>query len=313
MKRIIIFSLLALMATGLHAQSLLTVPNDARTMSMADATFATSDNAFGAIANPASFVLGKKNFSVGLNYTYFQPGKIYGQTHIPNLAAAYRINDRWSVSLNAGSFLMKGYESWNKDTDLSIGACPHEIFVSAGVGFRIIDQFSVGANIRYFNSSLANETIIPGYRCGNAVSADIALMYAVRGIGIAAGVSDIGSKVKYGESAVAPHRMPMSTKLGISYDLFLGKHNELTFTVQSNWYPYVSSFAFSASVEYTLNDYLFVRGGYRYADGKQIMPSYGSAGIGGKVAGVSLAGAYLIAPSNSPLHNTFSLNLSYEF
>lgn len=304
-----VLSIAAFSAAG--AQSLLTVPSDARSLSMAGSAYSSVATGSEAAANPAGFVLSGKKLSAEAGYVFFQPHR--NANHLASVSAGYGIGDRWAVVFRAGYFSHAAYDAIGMDGMYLGRVNPYEFHISAGTGFRIMDGLSAGVNVRYFNSAMGS-SVIPGYTDGNAVSADIMLhCVPVSGLNISAGVSDIGSDLSYGKGEYPAARMPFAAKVGVSYDADLAEHHRLTVSCQGDWYPYSGGFAAGAGLEYSIYDFAFLRGGYRYASGRQMMPSYASVGVGGRFAGVSLSCAYLIADRKSPMLNTFSVSLNYEF
>ena len=178
---------------------------------------------------------------------------------------------------------------------------PSDMQVNFGVGWRFLPYLSAGANVKYVRSSLAE-----GHAYG-AVASDLFLMSEVSDFRVALGVSSLGSKVT--SASGDKFGLPASVTLGAGYGHTFAQKHGVEILAEADWY-FSGALSANAGAEYTFNDLVSVRAGYRYG-GKSIIPSYASVGAGVKFFGVHLDAAFLIA--SGPLKNTFCIGAGYSF
>lgn len=301
---------IALFPAAISAQTLLNVPGDARSLATGGSDIAMGTTPFSVVSNPAAIVQSDRTFSVALNYMMFQPS--VNMNHLPGVAAYYKINQKWGVSLNARYFSHPVYDC-SGDNGIVLGTVsPYELAVSAGISYQIIDGLSVGANLGYFGSNMGNPKIMEGYNNGGAFMADVSLMYSISGFSAVLAVTNLGTDIYHG-AAYGLTGMPAAGRIGVAYDCMLGEKNRLSFSLQGDILMDSGNTNLGIGAEYSYSENVFVRCGYHYGIGMLSIPSYFSVGAGCKFAGISLSAAYLVADKASALLNTFNITLGYEF
>ncbi len=93
-----------------------------------------------------------------------------------------------------------------------------EYTADIGFAFRIIPGLAVSANVHYLSSDLGTE------QKGNAYSADIGLMYAVRRLKAGLTATHLGSKMDYGYGAYGA----ASINAGLSYRFEFGNNHAIS-------------------------------------------------------------------------------------
>ncbi len=162
---------------------------------------------------------------------------------------------------------------------------PSDMHVNVGLAWRFLPFLSLGANIGYATSSLAE-----GHSYG-ALAADVFAMAKFGGLKVTAGVANVGTTVK--DAAGNEFCIPGSIAVGAGYSKVFGEKNGIDVLVDADYY-FSGWMAVAAGAAYTYNDLVSVRVGYRYG-GESPVPSYASVGAGVKLLGIKLDAAYLIS------------------
>lgn len=254
----------------------------------------TSSIAFAAYTNAAAIPFSESTGDVAVGYTMWQPSAV--NTNYVNVAAGFNIKDKVGV---AAGF---SYGMFNKNDFAGMDVVPNDMQVNVGISWRFLKFLSLGANVGY-----ARETLMKDYSLG-AVTADVYLMSEFADFKIAAGVSNVGSKVK---SKYSTYSLPSAVNVGLGYDKVFAEKHGVDVAVDADYY-FAGAFAASVGAGYTFNDLVSVRAGYNYG-GKAVIPSYASVGAGVKFFGVKIDLAYLIGVADSPMKNTLAVSLGYSF
>lgn len=315
MKKISIMAAALLFSAALNAQTgvVMNMPDDPASMAMGGTVAASETNAFTVGVNPAGMVLTEKKMAVGVNYMMWSPSEM--KANYVGLSGFYKIGDRLGVSLNGKYMMFPSYNMTDGNGNFIGPKSPYDMTIGVGVAYRIIDGLAAGVNLRYFGSSIATSAYDANYKDASAFSADVSLMYTIKGFRVTLAANNLGTKVKYGTSEVfSTNDLPAYARLGFGYAHTFAEKHALSAGVEYDYAIYDSGSAVGAGIEYGFNDMVFVRGGYHYGDNKAVsIPSYASVGLGVKFFGVSLNAAYLIPSGNSLLKNTFNVSLGWEF
>ncbi len=251
-----------------------------------------------AFTNAAVIPFSESKLDVSAGYMMWQPGSV--NSNVINAGAAFNLGGKLGVAAGL-------YYGMNPEYDITSGSGtpagtfkPSDIHAAVGVSYRFLGFMSVGVNMGYATSSLAE-----GQSYGT-VTGDAFLMAKLAGLKVTAGVSNVLGKIK--SASGAEFTLPASVALGAGYDLNFGK-NAIEANVDVDYF-FGGALAASVGTGYTFNDLVSVRAGYRYG-GESPIPSYASVGVGGKFMGIKLDVAYVI-PSG-PMANTLALNLGFCF
>lgn len=296
-------ALLALSMSGLlvNAQTMPSLLLDQDPVSLATGMAGTASEA-GAFAlqnNVAAVSLSETTLDAQVGYGIWQPA--YSNIKTIGVGAMYKMGKLGFAfdykKLNLPSYSgVSGNGSDIRDSEFT----PGEVNLAAGASYAFMDYLSAGLTLRYAGSRLADDA------SATVFGADVALYYSKDALRAGLSINNIGSKVKYSETA---YPQPMMAKLGAGYDLDLGT-SSVAFTAEAD-VLFAGGIMAGAGCEYSFKDMVFARAGYHYGNSVNTVPSYASAGLGLSVFGAQLNFAYLFA---SPvLANTMCVSLGYSF
>lgn len=261
----------------------------------------TSSIAYASFSNAAAVPFSDLKGDFAAGYTLWQP--TLSKVNIISAAGAYNINGKVGIAAGFSYGLHPGYEAFDEAGTGKGEFKPSDMMLNLGISWRFVDWLALGVNLEYAGHKLAE-----AHKYG-AFSTDLFLMTKVNGFKGALGVSNLGTKVKSANGD--KFALPSSLTAGVGYDGVFAEKHKLDVNAEVDYY-FQKAFAASFGAGYTFNDMVSVRAGYHYG-GKSVIPSYASAGIGLKFAGVTLDAAYLIADKASPMKNTLQLSLGYRF
>ena len=286
----------------LQAQVLpsLLLNQDAASLAMGSAGVSSDAGAYALENNVAAISLAEQKMAVQAGFGMWQPS--YSDLKTIGLAGMYRVSDKIGVALDFKYLMMPSYSEVTgngsdiRDSEFS----PSEMGLSAGFSYAILDYLSAGITLRYAGSTLGPEAN------ADVFGTDIGVFFKKNAVSAGLSLNNLGSEVKYSEVGYA---QPMLLKVGAGYDLKLG-NSALLFSAQAD-VLFAGGIMAGAGCEYAFKDMLFARAGYHYGDAVNAVPSYGSAGLGVKIAGVCLDVAYLYG--SKVLSNSMCISLGYSF
>lgn len=288
--------LLASLSLAAQQQEVLTfsrIERNPRAVALAGAGSASVGSvAYSSFVNSAviPFYDGKGDFAAG--YEYWAPS--LGAAHSAGIAGAYNFGP---VGVSLGGV----YQFEQPDPD---GFRPADIQINLGAGVKILPWLGIGINARY-----VQENLFQGYS-QKGFGVDASLLFApVKGLTVAVGASNIGSKVK--SSAGTEYPQPLSLTVAAAYSLALGSRNFLEFMLDENYYLYSRTNAVSVGVEYSFAHIAFARAGYRIASRNTVYPSHLGLGLGAQYKGFRLDVSYLTL--SEVIGNTVAVGLGYRF
>ena len=263
-------------------------------LGMGSVSVASDASAFSADGNMAASVLSEKRMAAEAGYSLWQPSMF--RHSITSLGAYYKIGNRAAVGLSGKYLIEKDYVIVGEDETES-GTCrPQEGFVSAGAAYGILDGLAVGANLKVAFSKIAPDA------SSVVFAADIHAIYSIKGVNVALGVSNLGSKVDYG---YGKYGIPAMLRAGVAYSIA-----GFTCNAEADWQLGTGILA-SVGAEYSILDIIDIRAGYHYGQKGTVLPTFASVGLGLELFGVNLDAAFLV--SAGPMKNTFSIGLGYSF
>ncbi|MBQ9411386.1 MAG: PorV/PorQ family protein [Bacteroidales bacterium] len=247
--------------------------------------------AYASFTNSAiiPFYEGKADFAAG--YQHWAPK--LGAGNAVSAAGAY----------NFGSFgvALGGVYQMEQDFD---GFRPSELQINLGAGVKILSWLGLGVNARY-----VQETIFQGHSNKGFGLDAMALFAPVKGLTVAAGVSNIGTQVQ--DSAGNKYPQPTSLTVAAAYNLMIGSKNFLEFMLDENYFISSGKNAISFGMEYSYDHIGFARVGYRIASDGAAYPSHLSLGLGAQYAGFRIDVSYLTL--SEVIGNTVAVGLGYRF
>ena len=175
---------------------------------------------------------------------------------------------------------------------------PIDMAVGASFAYGIIPAVGIGASVRYLYSKTT-----PQHHFGT-VGADILVSGGVKGFRYAAGVTNIGGKVKAADGT--KYAIPAAGTVAAGYDHTFGMHC-IGASVQGDYF-FKGGFRCGVGAQYDYNEIVYVRAGYSYG-GKTVLPSYASLGAGFHFKGFHLDVAALIGD----ITGTVMIGAGYRF
>lgn len=290
-------------AYGLQAQVLpsLLMNQDAASLATGSAGVSAEAGAYAIENNVAAIPFSRQNMAVRAGFGMWQPS--YADLKTIGLAGMYKLTDKMGVALDFKYLMMPSYSGvTGGGTDIRDSEFkPSEFGIAAGFSYAIIDCLSAGVTLRYAGSTLAPEAK------AKVFGTDIGVFFKKNALSAGVSLNNLGPKAKYSEAAYA---QPMLAKLGLGYNLGMGE-SDIFFSAQAD-VLFAGGVMAGLGCEYAFKDMVFARVGYHYGSASAaVLPSYGSAGLGLKFAGVCLDVAYLYG--SKVLANTMCATLGYSF
>lgn len=143
-----------------------------------------------------------------------------------------------------------------------------------------------------------------------AATAEAFALADVSGIRIAAGVRNIGGKIKSSEGS--SFSLPASVSAGVAYRFVNTEQHHIEAGADADIFIDGGASA-SVGVEYSYRNAAFARLGYNYASDKAPVPSFASVGIGFSIRSVRIDASYILPEKESPQKNTFSAGVGIWF
>lgn len=258
----------------------------------------TSPGAYAAFYNPSAGVFMERGGQAAFSYGNW----VAGSSDLLGFGGVMRLGER--IALNAGfsADLGEAYDVYNKLGKVTRSFTPKDMTAAFGIGYRLNRSFSVGANVKYASSSLADEVSY------GSVAADIFVTGRFGGLSASAGVANIGGKVE--SSSGDSYSLPSSVSAGLGYGLFLTDRLKADASLTADCY-FSGAVAAGLGASVSWSRFVTFRAGYNYG-GESVIPSYATAGLGFSFAAFALDATYYIVPSDSPLSGTFLLALRYN-
>ena len=297
MKRIFItvsiFAALSLSASAQSMSSLL-IPVDPVSASLASSAAAGEATAFAAAVNASAMSFSADRFKAAVSYGSWAPDA--ADSKAVNAGAFFRLGERASLGFTGSYFLDREMEISSATGAVTGTFTPKDIVARLGFSYLITDCLSAGVTANVISSSVGPDL------SGTAFGGDISVMYRQNGLNAVLGLCNLGTSISYGGDS---YSMPMYARAGAAYSVA-----GLTLSAEAD-YLTEGAFSAAAGAEYNIADIAFLRAGYHYGAEDMGLPSFASAGLGLKFAGVELNAAYLLA--SDTLGGTLLLGLGYSF
>ena len=294
MKKIITILAAVALSASLHAQDAATTamsfaarPSDAKSLAMGGTT---------AFHSMAARVQDATKLDANV---FYMPWKNAGGSSNGFGADVFaRLGKSFGIGAN---FLMdngKPVDNYTGIGSTSGKFTPKSMVVGGGISYKIIPAVSIGASVRYLSDKLTAKTAY------SAIGADVMLSGKFSGFSYAAGVTNLGSKVKKSESTT--FAIPAAATVAGRYNYTKEVH-DIEASLQADWF-FKGGFRAGAGAQYTFKDMVSARLGYSYG-GKSPLPSFFSVGAGFKFKGITIDGAFLVGD----VTGTFMAALGYRF
>lgn len=303
MKKIHIYMAAAVLfllpaAAGAQALPFVAAEFDASVLGKAGADITeTGSVSNAAFSNAAVIPFAETRLDVAAGYTMWGPTS----GNVITASGAYNLKDRLGIAAGFSYGMNPAYDITGPNGASSGTFAPSDMQIGAGVAYRFLDFLSAGANVGYATSSLAE-----GHSYG-AVTADVFVMGAFSGLKVALGVSNLGTSVT--SDGGAKFSLPTSVTLGAGYGKTFGEKHGIDLLLDADYFL-EGAIAAALGAEYTFNDLVSVRAGYRYG-GESPVPSFATVGLGVKWSGIKLNFAYVLG--SEAMGNTLAVGLGYCF
>lgn len=314
MKKSLIIAIILLSSVAVsrgQVASLVTITPDARSAGMGDTGISASANAFSVFGYTAAIALEPGTAAFGYSYTPWMRSHIRGY-NLHSAAGYWRPGDRHGIALGFRYFNSPTVRYTDDNGNLLNEFRPADMAVDLGYAYAITDELGVAVNARGVYSDLSN---YPGTESGLAFAGDLSVYYRKDDLSAGLSVSNLGSKMKYGNDDDGTF-MPANIKLGGAYRMPLGSDmHVITGALEAGYslLPSENRGVFGGiGVEYMFNGFIAVRGGY-HAASKVVGSSYGTAGLGINLDIFSVDFSYLIAGADSSVRNTMRFSLGVKF
>ena len=286
--------------SGAQSLSYVAADSDAASLGMAGANLTqTGSVANASFYNAAVIPFSESKMDYVAGYTMWQPSA--ASSNIINAAGAININQKFGIAVGLQYGMNQAYDITDASGSVKGQFKPSDMHINAGFAYRFLPFLSLGANVGYATSKLAE-----GYSYG-ALAADVFAMAKFGGVKVTAGVANIGTSVT--SKSGAKFCLPGSVALGAGYEASFADVHSVDVALDADYY-FSGGFAAALGAAYTFDDLVSVRAGYRYG-GKSPVGSFASVGVGGKFMGIKLDVAYLIG--SDAFKNTLALTLGYAF
>lgn len=250
--------------------------------------------------NPSVGVFSESGRSVNASLQNWAPDSGLGGTSY-SIASGYN-SGRIALSL-AGTYMAeKPYDVYDEGGVVRGTFTPNDMFIGAGMGYRISETLSAGASLSFMRSTLAEGAAYSGIGAGASVT------FHRDGLTAALAARDFGPEVK--GAAGDGYSLPSSLALGAGYVLGLSDSHAVTAALDADYFL-AGGFSAAVGVEYAYRDMVFARTGYRLTTGTAPTGSHLSLGAGFKYRGVEIGASFLLG--NEFLSGTTTFGIGYSF
>ena len=253
----------------------------------------TENTAFTALSNSAALGFTESKADVEAGITSWAPSGTIA------VAGGSYVLGKLGVAAGLVQGTHAAYDITNEGGSVVGSFKPTDTQISAGVSYKVLPILSIGANIGYATSKLSDK-----YSYG-AVKADVMAMAKFGDLKAAFGVKDLGTAVT--SASGAKFSLPTHVALGAGYGMTFAEKHNVDALLDVDYY-FNGGVAVAAGVEYCMDNFVFVRGGYRYG-GNSPIPSFASLGAGVKFKEFKVNFAYVLG--SETMANTLSICLGY--
>lgn len=329
----------------------LSIAPNARAAGMGDMGVATTADENSAYWNPGKLCRTEKDYGVSFSVNPWLRNITNDMYHF-HLATYYKLRKEDAIGLNFTYFNL-GKIDFTDATGGSLGnGNPNELCLSGTYSRLLSNKFSAGLSIKYIYSNLLNGALVNASGAHSA-AADIGFYYNTdmfalgkdMKLTIGAMMNNIGAKINY-RSGVNQNGdyLPSTIRLGAMNTIELDEFNKISIGVEFSKLmtptpragivdkskgiisSMLGSFTdapfgeemreimISSGIEYWYDNLFALRGGYFYENAAKGNRKYFSLGLGIKYTAFGLDIAYLIPTTkDSPLANTLRFTLSFNF
>ena len=228
-----------------------------------------------------------------------------GTSKSTNIGIGTAVKFTRRIAFSVGYTMNSGqsYDLLDYNGQVSGKFSPKDHVIALGAGFGLGESFGVGVNLRYAMQKLSAEDSFGG------VSGDVFVAYQFNpDFRVTAGVSTLGTAITANNRK--KFSQPANAKLAVDWGTRFAEVHSLHLMADGEYY-FSGNFGVAAGLQFSWNDMVFVRAGYRFASEYCVIPSHLALGIGAKFFGVHVDVSYLTA--SKALGNTLNIGLGYSF
>lgn len=212
----------------------LSIAPDARAGGMGDVGAATDPDVHSQYWNPAKYPFTISRAGLSINYTPWLRQLTDGIA-LMDMTGYIRLGEYQALSASLRYFTMGDVTTETEGLTVK----PYEMAVDVAYSRMLSEKFSAAVGLRYIYSDISGH-YDDNTKAGNAFAADIACYYnnyVMMGnrecqLGFGLNISDIGSKINYGEDY--SYFIPTNLRLGLSYMIPLNEYNRISFSADAN-------------------------------------------------------------------------------
>src|SRR5690554_5039732 len=193
----------------------LNAPSDARSAAMGNTGYVLA-SPFAVNYNSALIMLeSEPSVGVGVSLLLWQPQAVDGTLYN---AAVYKKFKKWGIM---GGFRSNKYGEITKSDE---NGTPYDTFVpseldfSLGIAYAINPSISIGVSLRHVSSKIDEDVK------SSSMASDISLLYSRESFRLGLGISNVGSKIDYGN---VTYDLPTRIKTGGTYLFRFNKKHDL--------------------------------------------------------------------------------------
>ena len=264
MKKLLILTIIGLIAIKASAQETIIVPNnpnwdnpynntittgvpfmliaaDARSAGLADIGVATSADAFSQQWNASKYAFALTKQGVGITYTPYL-SSLVNDIFLGNLTYYNRINERSAVAATFRYFSSGEIELRETIDQEPLIVKPNELAFDVSYSLKLNDRFSMGVTGRYIRSDLKLQTSIEDANAASSFAVDISGYYQSEEVAYDSfdgrwrggfNISNIGPKLKYDETG-QESSLPTNFAIGGGFDFILDEYNKIGVSLEFN-------------------------------------------------------------------------------
>ena len=223
------------------------------------------------------------------------------QNWMPGLAKAMHVNAGVACKVTPNLGLSVGY-AMQKEAAMD-GFRPTDQVIALGLAYGLGEKWALGVNGRFASQRLTEDFKYSGFS-GDAFVA----FQPSRALRLTAGVSTLGTEVV--SQTEDPFRQPASAKMAADWSLRFSDALGMEVVADAGYF-FSGEYGVSVGAQLDWSEMVFLRGGYRYASERCVIPGHVGLGAGVKFAGFRVDVSFLTA---SPvLGNTLCVGLGYSF
>ena len=299
----------ALLSAQRRSLSILEENPDARSMAMGNGSLRSTDRNY-LYVNPSSIFYSANKYSASINGTFFPKNDdVSGSLMYGNASAAFRFADRHAAFIG---YRYLGGQTITGQTDqyetLGDDIKPVDWSFDLGYSFKINDKLSAFARGSFIQSKIEESNNTFSFSIGGNYRTNLDLGNLESQLNIAARVLDLGPALE--SSSKIKYDLPTSAQASADLTLPLSDINKLNIAVGGRYFlpKDATLLTVGAGAEYTYNNLVSARAGYRYGENET---SLMTLGFGLHIKFISIDAAYSIA--NDTDYNMFHMGLTARF